>query len=136
MSEFWITDDNGDRLYASTDFENTWVTDIDEAVELLSGLDWENTSDNSDIDDSDSDTTPLDYSLYHYIFDAAEDLGLEDFDFDFESSSMIGTLTYTDHAGKKRQAQFEFGYNPYFPDKEDATRFLKRLDWEIVDDED
>lgn len=59
MSEFWITDDNGDRLYASTDFENTWVTDIDEAVELLNSLDWENTSAGGDNDEVNDDLNKL-----------------------------------------------------------------------------
>lgn len=59
MSEFWITADNGDRLYASTDFENTWVTDIDEAVELLNSLDWEAVDDGDDNNEGNNDLNKL-----------------------------------------------------------------------------
>ena len=56
MSEFWITDEYGERLYASVDFSETWVTDIDEAIMLLDNLEWEVVDDGDEDLDEDLDT--------------------------------------------------------------------------------
>lgn len=77
--------------------------------------------------------------FYKYIFDAAEDLGFQDFDV-IDDGWMI-TLTYIDSVGNKQQAEFDFDYIDFirdvdFESKEDAIDFLRALDWKIVDDED
>lgn len=56
MSEFWITDEYGERLYASVDFSETWVTDIDEAIMLLDNLEWEVVDSGDEDLDEDLDT--------------------------------------------------------------------------------
>lgn len=78
-------------------------------------------------------------TFYDYIFDAAEDLGFQDFDV-FDDGWTV-TLTYIDSVGNKKQAEFDFDYIDFirdvdFESKEDAIDFLKSLDWKVVDDED
>ena len=136
-SDFWITGDDGTRLHAKVDFSETWVTDLDEAIMLLDNLEWEDTSDDSDIDDLDDSEESYPLSLKQssiYLLDAARELGLKDFDYDYNPSSRDITLRYIDRDGNKRQAYLNFAYGMFFPDKEDAMRFLKSRDWEVVDD--
>ena len=58
-SDFWITSDEGTRLHAMVDFSETWVTDLDEAIDLLNSLDWEDTSDGGDNDEVNDDLNKL-----------------------------------------------------------------------------
>ena len=58
-SDFWITSDEGTRLHAMVDFSETWVTDLDEAIDLLNSLDWEDTSDSGDNDGVNDDLNKL-----------------------------------------------------------------------------
>lgn len=74
--------------------------------------------------------------FYNYIFDAAEDLGFQDFD--VVDDGWAVTLTYTDSVGNKQQAEFDFDYIDFirdvnFESKEDAVDFLKSLNWKVVD---
>lgn len=73
--------------------------------------------------------------FYDYIFDAANDLGFQDFD--VVDDGWTVTLTYIDTVGNKQQAEFEFDDDePYVESKEDAIDLLYSLDWKVVDDED
>ena len=58
-SDFWITSDKGTRLHAMVDFSETWVTDLDEAIDLLNSLDWEDTSGGGDNDEVNDDLNKL-----------------------------------------------------------------------------
>ena len=72
--------------------------------------------------------------FYDYMFEAAKDLGFQDFDaFD---DGWIVTLTYIDSVGNKQQAEFDFDDELSFESKEDAIDCLMSLDWKVVDDED
>lgn len=73
--------------------------------------------------------------FYDYMFEAAKDLGFQDFDV-FDDGWTI-MLTYIDTVGNKQQAEFEFDDDePYLESKEDAIDLLYSLDWKVVDDED
>lgn len=68
------------------------------------------------------------------MFEAAEDLGFQDFDA-FDDGWTV-TLTYIDSVGNKQQAEFDFDDELSFESKEDAIDCLMSLDWKVVDDED
>ena len=72
--------------------------------------------------------------FYDYMFEAAKDLGFQDFDV-FDDGWTV-TLTYIDSVGNKRQAEFDFDDELSFESKEDAIDCLVSLDWKVVDDED
>lgn len=72
--------------------------------------------------------------FYDYMFEAAKDLGFQDFDV-FDDGWTV-TLTYIDSVGNKQQAEFDFDDELSFESKEDAIDCLVSLDWEVVDDED
>lgn len=136
-SDFWITGDDGTRLHAKVDFSETWVTDLDEAIMLLDNLEWKDASDDSD--DDDLDDTEEDYPVllkqsFGYLIDASRELGLKDFDYDYDPSWIDTTLRYIDRDGNKRQAYFDSVWDVFFTNKEDAMNFLKSIDWEVVDD--
>ena len=136
-SDFWITGDDGTRLHAKVDFSETWVTDLDEAIMLLDNLEWKDASDDSD--DDDLDDTEEDYPVllkqsFGYLLDASRELGLKDFDYDYDPSWIDTTLRYIDRDGNKRQAYFDSVWDVFFTNKEDAMSFLKSIDWEVVDD--
>lgn len=135
-SDFWITGDDGTRLHAKVDFSETWVTDLDEAIMLLDNLEWKDASDDSD--DDDLDDTEEDYPVllkqsFGYLLDASRELGLKDFDYDYDPSWIDTTLRYIDRDGNKRQAYFDSVWDVFFTNKEDAMSFLKSIDWEVVD---
>lgn len=134
-SDFWITGDDGTRLHAKVDFSETWVTDLDEAIMLLDNLEWKDASDDSD--DDDLDDTEEDYPVllkqsFGYLLDAARELGLKDFDYDYDPSWIDTTLRYIDRDGNKRQAYFDSVWDVFFTNKEDAMNFLKSIDWKVV----
>ncbi len=138
-SDFWITGDDGTRLHAKVDFSETWVTDLDEAIMLLDNLEWKDASDDSD--DDDLDDTEEDYPVllkqsFGYLLDASRELGLKDFDYDYDPSWIDTTLRYIDRDGNKRQAYFDSVWDVFFTNKEDAMNFLKSIDWKVIDDED
>lgn len=72
--------------------------------------------------------------FYDYMFEAAKDLGFQDFDA-FDDGWTV-TLTYIDTVGNKQQAEFDFDDELSFESKEDAIDCLMSLDWKVVDDED
>ena len=72
--------------------------------------------------------------FYDYMFEAAKDLGFQDFDV-FDDGWTV-TLTYIDTVGNKQQAEFDFDDELSFESKEDAIDCLASLDWKVVDDED
>lgn len=72
--------------------------------------------------------------FYDYMFEAAKDLGFQDFDA-FDDGWTV-TLTYIDSVGNKQQAEFDFDDELSFESKEDAIDCLMSLDWKVVDDED
>ena len=72
--------------------------------------------------------------FYDYMFEAAKDLGFQDFDA-FDDGWTV-TLTYIDTVGNKQQAEFDFDDELTFESKEDAIDCLMSLDWKVVDDED
>lgn len=72
--------------------------------------------------------------FYDYMFEAAEDLGFQDFD--AVDDGWTVTLTYIDTVGNKQKAEFDFDDDLGFESKEDAIDFLRALDWKVVDDED
>lgn len=72
--------------------------------------------------------------FYDYMFEAAKDLGFQDFDV-FDDGWTV-TLTYIDTVGNKQQAEFDFDDELTFESKEDAIDCLMSLDWKVVDDED
>lgn len=72
--------------------------------------------------------------FYDYMFEAAKDLGFQDFDA-FDDGWTV-TLTYIDSVGNKQQAEFDFDDELSFESKEDAIDCLVSLDWKVVDDED
>lgn len=72
--------------------------------------------------------------FYDYMFEAAKDLGFQDFDA-FDDGWTV-TLTYIDSVGNKQQAEFDFDDELTFESKEDAIDCLMSLDWKVVDDED
>ena len=72
--------------------------------------------------------------FYDYMFEAAKDLGFQDFDA-FDDGWTV-TLTYIDTVGNKQQAEFDFDDELSFESKEDAIDCLVSLDWKVVDDED
>ena len=72
--------------------------------------------------------------FYDYMFEAAKDLGFQDFDV-FDDGWTV-TLTYIDSVGNKQQAEFDFDDELSFESKEDAIDCLMSLDWKVVDDED
>lgn len=72
--------------------------------------------------------------FYDYMFEAAKDLGFQDFDV-FDDGWTV-TLTYIDSVGNKQQAEFDFDDELTFESKEDAIDCLMSLDWKVVDDED
>lgn len=72
--------------------------------------------------------------FYDYMFEAAKDLGFQDFDV-FDDGWTV-TLTYIDSVGNKQQAEFDFDDELSFESKEDAIDCLASLDWKVVDDED
>lgn len=72
--------------------------------------------------------------FYDYMFEAAKDLGFQDFDV-FDDDWTV-TLTYIDSVGNKQQAEFDFDDELTFESKEDAIDCLMSLDWKVVDDED
>ena len=72
--------------------------------------------------------------FYDYMFEAAKDLGFQDFDA-FDDGWTV-TLTYIDTVGNKQQAEFDFDDELSFESKEDAIDCLMSLDWKVIDDED
>lgn len=72
--------------------------------------------------------------FYDYMFEAAKDLGFQDFD--VVDDGWTVTLTYIDTVGNKQQAEFDFDDELSFESKEDAIDCLVSLDWKVVDDED
>ena len=70
--------------------------------------------------------------FYDYMFEAAKDLGFQDFDA-FDDGWTV-TLTYIDTVGNKQQAEFDFDDELSFESKEDAIDCLMSLDWKVVDD--
>lgn len=107
----------------------------------------ENESDNSvstvsdnnpinDFDKSDSYYNKLIRNLQLPFFDAAKDLGFQDFNIVHDNNNWIATLTYTDNSGNKQQAESDSDNVFYIKDKEDAIDCLMSLDWKVVDDED
>ena len=68
------------------------------------------------------------------MFEAAKDLGFQDFDV-FDDGWTV-TLTYIDTVGNKQQAEFDFDDELTFESKEDAIDCLMSLDWKVVDDKD
>ena len=72
--------------------------------------------------------------FYDYMFEAAKDLGFQDFDV-FDDGWTV-TLTYIDTVGNKQQAEFDFDDELSVESKEDAIDCLASLDWKVVDDED
>ena len=85
------------------------------------------------LDNFNSHSDELD-RFYNYMFEAAKDLGFQDFDA-FDDGWTV-TLTYIDTVGNKQQAEFDFDDELSFESKEDAIDCLMSLDWKVVDDED
>lgn len=90
----------------------------------------------NDFDKSDSYYNKLIRNLQLPLFDAAKDLGFQDFNIVHDNDNWIATLTYTDNSGNKQQAESDSDNIFYIKDEEKAIDFLKSLDWKVVDDED
>ena len=90
----------------------------------------------NDFDKSDSYYNKLIRNLQLPLFDAAKDLGFQDFNIVHDNDNWIATLTYIDNSGNKQQAESDSDNVFYIKDEEKAIDFLKSLDWKVVDDED